>query len=78
MAIFLDFLQVKSTQVFIRDSSMVHPVALICFSGKDVCVMHHGVYGYFDNITLESVCQFMRKNNFYFHCQWPQCLVQAI
>ena len=50
MTIFLDFLQVKSTQVFIRDSSMVHPVALICFSGKDVRAMHHGMYGYFDNI----------------------------
>lgn len=34
--------KVKSTQVFIRDSSMVHPVALICFSGKDVRDMHHG------------------------------------
>jgi len=34
--------KVKSTQVFIRDSSMVHPVALICFSGKDVREMHHG------------------------------------
>lgn len=34
---------------------MVHPVALICFSGKDVREMHHGMYGYFGNITLESV-----------------------
>ncbi|XP_078378634.1 uncharacterized protein LOC144661700 [Oculina patagonica] len=38
--VYLD--KVKSTQVFIRDSSMVHPVALICFSGKDVREVHHG------------------------------------
>ena len=43
ITIFLVFPQVKSTQVFIRDSSMVHPVALICFSGKDVREMHHGM-----------------------------------
>lgn len=40
---------------------MVHPVALICFSGKDVRDMHHGMYGYFDNITRVSVCSFMHK-----------------
>lgn len=36
--------KVKSSQVFIRDSSMVHPIALICFSGKDVREIHqeHG------------------------------------
>lgn len=67
MASFLVFPQVKSTQVFIRDSSMVHPVALICFSGKDVRDMHHGMYGY--NITRVSVCSFMHKNIFNFIVQ---------
>lgn len=33
--------KMKSTQVFIRDSSMVHPVALICLSGKDVRELVH-------------------------------------
>lgn len=35
--------KVKSTQVFIRDSSMVHPVALICLSGKDVRQIRHEI-----------------------------------
>ena len=48
---------------------MVHPVALICFSGKDVRDMHHGMYGYCDNITRVSVCSFMHKNTFNFIVQ---------
>lgn len=51
------FPQVKSTQVFIRDSSMVHPVALICLSGKGVREIHHGMYGHFCNITIESAVE---------------------
>ena len=35
--------QVKSTQIFIRDSSMVHPVALILLSGKDVKQIRHEI-----------------------------------
>lgn len=33
--------KVKSSQVFIRDCSMVHPVALICLCGKDVREIRH-------------------------------------
>lgn len=38
---FSSFVKVKSTQVFIRDCSMVHPVALICLCGKDVKEIRH-------------------------------------
>ena len=42
--------------MFIRDSSMVHPVALICFSGKDVSEIHQGniVIQCFIHITNNS------------------------
>ena len=32
-------LQVKSSHVYIRDSSMVHPVSLVCFAGKNITVI---------------------------------------
>lgn len=35
--------KVKSTQVFIRDSCMVHPVALICLCGKELREIRHEI-----------------------------------
>ena len=35
-------LQVKSSQVYVRDSSMVPPIALLLFAGKTISVIEEG------------------------------------